>query len=259
MRPRTLALLALVLSACGSTGSGLVAFNAAAAGPADAVAGQPLVFTNGRGYQVTLTRATLHVGALYLNRSVPSSGSQAQGCVLPGIYSGQVTVPLTVDVLSPAAQAFPAAGEGTADAVRTGEVWLFGGDPFSSVDPTIIVDVAGTSVQGATTLPFVGQLTISQNRFIAPANPALPGTNPLCKQRIVTPIPIDFTLAEGGTLLLRIDPRSWFANVDFAQIPVDPSDPTRRRFLDLSEGQADVALYDAVRGTGAYVFTWQSP
>ena len=249
----------LALGGCGSTGSGLVSFNAAAAGPADAVAGQPLVFTNGLGYQVTLTRATLHVGALYLNRSVPSSGSQAQGCVLPGIYSGQVTVQLTVDALSPVPQPFPAPGEGTADPVKTGEVWLFGGDPFGTADPTIVVDVAGTGLQGATVLPFTGQLTISQNRFVAPANPALPGSNPLCKQRIVTPIPIDFTLAQGGTLVLRIDPRVWFANVDFAQIPIDPANPSSRKFLDLTQGQADIALYAGVRSTGAYTFTWQSP
>jgi hypothetical protein len=254
-----LALLVLALASCGTTGSGLVTFTAAAAGPVDAVAGQPLVFANGLGYQVTLTRATLHVGALYLNRSVPSSGSQAQGCVLPGIYSSQVTVPVTVDALSPAPQPFPAPGEGTADPVRTGEVWLFGQDPFGTADPTVIVDVAGTATRGADSLTFTGQLTISQNRFIPPANDALPGTNPLCKQRIVTPIPIDFAPTQGGTLLLRIDPRRWFANVDFAQIPVDPADPSSRRFLDLTQGQADVALYAGVRNTGPYTFTWQSP
>jgi hypothetical protein len=198
VKPRTVALLSLVLSGCGSTGSGLVAFQAMAAGPSDAAAGQPLIFTNGHGYQVSLTKATLHVGAVYLNRSVPSSGSQAQGCVLPGIYSGQVTVPLTVDALSPAPQPFPALGEGTADLVQTGEVWLFGGDPFATADPTVIVDVAGTFALGGGTTTFSGQLTISQNRFVAPSNPAQPGSNPLCKQRIVTPIPIDFTLDQAA-------------------------------------------------------------
>jgi hypothetical protein len=256
-----LALPLLLAAGCGSTGSGLVTFHAAAAGPADAVAGQPLVFAGGKqnAYQVTLTRATLHVGALYLNRSVPSSGSQAQACVLPGIYSGQVTVPLTVDVLTPEPQPFLADGEGTADEVKTGEVWLFGSDPFATDDLTVIVDVAGTAVQGSTVLPFVGQITIGQNRQVAPSNPALPGTNPLCKQRIVTPVTIDFTLAQGGTLLLRVDPRKWFQNVDFAQIPADPAVPGQLKFLDQTVGPADIAFYSGIRGTSPYAFTWQPP
>ena len=258
MKPIPLVLACLALG-CGSTGSAIVTFHAAAAGPADAVAGQPLAFTNALGYQVTLTKARLHIGALYLNRSVPSSGAQAQGCVLPGIYSGEVTRPLDLDVLSPAPQAFPADGEGTADPLRAGEVWLFGNDPFATADPTILVDVEGSAAQGSTTLPFSGQLTISQNRAVPVNDPALPGTAPLCKQRIVTPIPVDFTLEQGGTLLLRVDPRTWFVNVDFAQIPPDPTDPTRRKFLDRSEGQPDLALYGGVRSTATYVFHWQSP
>ena len=260
MRPLP-ALFVLALCGCGSTGGALVTFHAAAAGPADALAGQPLVFTNALGYQVTLTRARLHIGGVYLNRSVPSSGAQATSCVLPGIYSGQVTTPLDVDLLSPDPQRFPADGEGTADASQTGEVWLFGSGVDATADPTVIADVAGTAVQGAgATLAFTGQFTISQNRAVPVGNPALPGSSPLCKQRIVTPIPVDFTLAQGGTLLVRIDPRAWLANVDFAQIPADPSNPAQRKFLDRSEGQPDLAFYGGLRAaSGTYLFNWQSP
>jgi hypothetical protein len=261
MRPAPM-LLGLALCACGAgTGGALVTFHAAAAGPADAVAGQPLAFTNALGYQVTLTRARLHIGGVYLNRSVPSSGAQATSCVLPGIYSGQVTTPLDVDALSPAPQLFPADGEGTADVSQTGEVWLFGSDVNATADPTVIADVTGTAVQGAgATVAFTGQLTISQNRAVSVGNPALPGSSPLCKQRIVTPIPVDFTLAQGGTLLVRVDPRAWLANVDFAQIPADPSNPAQRKFLDRSEGQPDLAFYGGLRAaSGTYSFNWQSP
>jgi len=234
-------LAGLALCACGGTGSALVTFHAAAAGPADAVAGQPLVFTNGLGYQVTLTRACLHIGALYLNRSVQVSVAQATSCILPGIYSGQVTSPLDVDVTSPAAQPFPADGEGTADLSQAAEVWLFGTDVNATADPTTIADVAGTAVQGGTSITFTGQFTISQNRALSTGNPALPGASPLCKQRIVTPIRVNFSLAQGGTLLVRVDPREWFRNVDFAHIPADPINPAQRKFLDRSEGQPDLA------------------
>lgn len=259
MRSLSVPALAFVLAGCGDTGSAIVTFHAAAAGPADAVTGQPLTFTNALGYEVTLTRAHLHIGALYLNRSVPTSGSQAQACVLPGIYSGQVTRPVDLDALSPVPQPFPADGEGTADPLRTGQVWLFGTDPFAPIDLTPLVEVAGTATQGATVITFSGRITISENRAVAVSNPALPGTNPLCKQRIVTPIEVDFTLGQGGTLLLRVDPRIWLRNVDFAQIPTDPADPSRRRFLDRTEGQPDVSFYSGVRSTAPYTFNWQSP
>ena len=254
--------LAVCFCACGSgTGGALVTFRGAAAGPADAVAGQPLAFANALGYQVTLTRARLHIGGFYLNRSVPSSGAQATSCVLPGIYSGEVTSPLDVDVISPDPQPFPADGEGTAEPSQTGEVWLFGADVNATDDPTVLADVAGTAVQGpGPPIAFTGQFTIGQNRAVPVANPALPGANPLCKQRIVTPISVDFTLAQGGTLLVRVDPRTWFANADFAQIPADPSDPAQRKFLDRSQGQPDLAFYGGLRAvSGTYLFDWQSP
>jgi hypothetical protein len=257
MRPSPL-LLGLALCACGSTGGALVTFHGAAAGPADAVSGQSLVFSNALGYQVTLTRARLHIGALYVNRSVPLSGAQAQSCILNGIYSGQVTSPLDVDVLSPAPQPFPADGEGTADHSKTGEVWLFGTDVNATEDSTVIAEIAGTAVQGTTSIPFSGKVTIGQNRAVPVANPALPGANPLCKERIVTPIPVDLTLQQGGTLLVRVDPRDWLRNVDFAQLPVDPASPVRT-FLDKSQGQPDIALFDGLTSYGAYTFNWQSP
>jgi hypothetical protein len=254
--------LGLALCACGSsTGGALVTFHTAAAGPADAATGQPLVFENALGYAVTLTRARLHIGGIYLNRSVPSSGAQATSCVLPGIYSGQVTTPLDVDAISPDPQPFPADGEGTAEQSQTGEVWLFGSAVNATDDPAVIADVAGTATQGAGfPIAFTGQFTIGQNRAVPVANPALPGANPLCKQRIVTPISVDFTLAQGGTLLVRVDPRAWFANVDFAELPADPSNPAQRKFLDRSQGQPDLAFYTGLRAvSGTYLFNWQSP
>lgn len=255
-------LLGLALCACGSsTGGALVTFHAAAAGPADSVSGQPLVFTNALGYQVTLARARLHIGGIYLNRSVPSSGAQATSCVLPGIYSGEVTSPLDVDVISPVPQPFPADGEGTSDLSQTAEVWLFGSDVNATADPTVLADVTGTAVQAAgTPIAFTGQFTIGQNRAVPVGDAALPGSSPLCKQRIVTPISVALNLAQGGTLLVRVDPRAWFANVDFAQIPPDPNDPAQRKFLDLSQGQPDLAFYGGLRAaSGTYFFNWQSP
>ncbi|MGH7436788.1 MAG: hypothetical protein ACRENE_14030, partial [Polyangiaceae bacterium] len=69
MRAARIALGALFCVACiGKTGGDTIQFPAAAAGPADAVAGQPLAFTSG-AFAVVLTKATLHVGAVYLDQA----------------------------------------------------------------------------------------------------------------------------------------------------------------------------------------------
>ena len=65
----------------GNAGGETVDFGVAAAGPPDAVAGQPLAFSQ-RGFDIALTKATLHVGAMYLVQTASVSGAQATGCYL---------------------------------------------------------------------------------------------------------------------------------------------------------------------------------
>jgi hypothetical protein len=252
--------------ACGaSTGGALVTFHAAAAGPADAVAGQPLVFSTPAigakpTYDVTLTRAVLHIGAVYLNQAAPISGAQAQSCILPGIYVGQVTSSLDVDTLSPTPQPFPSDGEGTSVQARTGELWLTGGDVNADTDPTVIADVAGTATQGGTSYPFAGQMTISKgNRGVPVQDPRFPSLKPICKERIISGIPIDLTLAQGGTLLVRVDPREWFRLIDFAQLPAVSGATGARQFVDATTGIATDLLPNVEQKLGVYSFNWQSP
>ncbi len=248
--------LALAASCVGTTGSGLVTFRATASGPSDFDAKQ--TFASGLGYAVTLTRAKLHVGAVYLNRSVPTSGAQATSCTLPGIYVAEVLDGLDVDVLDPTPQAFPVNGDGTADHASAGEVWLTGGDVTADDDATVILDLAGTASKGGATFPFEGKITIGKNRAVAPADPSQPGSNPMCKQRIVTPIPIDVVPKSGGELRLEIDPRAWFDNVDFARLDKASDTPLLYRFNDAAIEQPDTNLFRALRSASAetYRFRW---
>ena len=109
--------------------------------------------------------------------------------------------------------------EGTNDEARTGEVWLTGGDVNADADSTVIADLAGTASNATTTLPFTATITIgTANRGIPGSDPSQPTQHPICKQRIVSPIPIDLRPHDGGTLVLAIDPRTWFANVDFTAL-----------------------------------------
>lgn len=249
----------LSLTACvGTTGSDLVTFDAAAAGPADAVAGQPLSFVSGRGFEVTLTRATLHVGAVYLNRARPVSGAQEQECILPGIYVAEVAAGIDVDILSPEPQPFPAKGAGTADRAIVGEVWLTHGDVNAEDAPFPVLEIDGTAKKGGIEIPFTGSLSIGENRATLASDPALPSQHPICRERIVSPIPVDLVPGDGGRLILRVDPRAMFVNVDFEKLEAPASDGEPYRFIDDDEGQPSINLYAGLRAReGVYRFIWE--
>jgi len=247
-----------LLSACtGTTGSDLFEFEAQASGPEEADGG-PLAFETSRGWAVTLTRARLHVGAVYLNRSVPVSVSSDTTCTLPGIYVAEVLAGVELDLLAREPVAFPVTGDGTEERARAGEVWLTGGAVNAPHDETPILDVTGEAARDGEEILFEGVLTIGENRVIPPENPALPGANPICKQRIVSPIPVDLPLRRGGQLLLRVDPRRFFANVDFSTLPEGESPDAVRTFADGPENQASINLYAGLHAAVlAYTFEWR--
>jgi hypothetical protein len=254
LRTTVLALSALALGGCvGSTGGDQFEFGAFARGAADARA----PFVNGKGYTVTLARANVHIGAVYLNRAVPTSVSSNTSCTLSGIYVAEVTGPLEVDALSPEPQPFPASGEATADEARTAEVWLTGGDVNEPHDATVILDVAGDAERAGRSRPFEGRLSIGENR-LEPAPPAEPGQRPICKERIVSPIAVDVTPARGEELALTLDPRRMFANVDFSELPA--GDDGTLHFDDDPETAtpASTNLYIGLRATSSvYEFAFE--
>ncbi|MFO0550924.1 MAG: hypothetical protein U0271_21215 [Polyangiaceae bacterium] len=253
-----LALAAVGSSCIGTTGGDLLQFKAFARGPVDAVAGEPYTFVNDRGFTITLDRAKLHVGALYLNRAVPTSVSRDTSCYLTGVYVAELTAGLDIDALSPELQPFPELGAGTTERARTGEIWLSGGDLDNEEDPTVIVDLAGQAAKDGAVYPFDAQLTIGSNRAVPPPDEAQPGAYPICKQRVVSPIRVDFRPEEGGHLVLTVDPAGWFGNVNFAELEQDSTDPPHYRFRDDSTDQPSLNLYNGVRASaGPYTFTWE--
>jgi hypothetical protein len=266
-----LATAALVGACVGTTGGEVIDFPVAAAGPADA-SGTSLEFTTDRGWHVVLTKASVHIGALYLSQIEPVSGAQATGCVLPGTYVAQQTTGLEVDVLSATPQRFPTLAHGTTLEALTGQVWLSGGgsdhDLDQLADTTPVLVVAGTADHAGDVRPFQGQITIAANR--QPQGGSLAGASTICKQRIVSPIPTRLTVSSTGGLLVRIDPRLLFVNVDFGQLgkvgdtytfsddpsQSDPSSP-------LYYSQPSVNLYANLHAAGApgaqslFTFGWE--
>jgi hypothetical protein len=247
-------LSALVGVACvGSTGGELVTFSAAAAGPEDATA--TLAFTTDLGWNVALTQATLHVGAVYLDQSMPVSGSQGTSCILPGTYVAEVVSGIDVDLLSSTPQPFPTSGQGTTiPPALVGQVWLTHGD-VSAADQTPVLVIAGTAERGGTTMSFKGQVTIGASRR---ASGSAAGADPICKEHIVSPIPTSVEVGTSGGLLLRVDPRLLFVNVDFSQLTQFSDgygftdDPTSAQYTQPSRN-----LYQNLHSSGAlYTFSW---
>ena len=63
-------------------------------------------------------------------------------------------------------------------------------------------------------------VTINDNRLPPVTDPAQPGLDPICKERIVQ-IATGLTFQQGGALYVTVDPRDWFdLGVDFSQLPL---------------------------------------
>jgi len=251
-----LVLAASAVSCTGTTGYQLVSFYAAAVGPADATPGN-YAFTLGR-WQITLTKAVIHIGAMYLDQSLPTSGAGPTACVLNGTYVGEVRGGQDFDMLSPTPQPFPVAGDGSTLPAAVGQVWLTGSDVFADSDPTVVLSVRGTAVSmtDGKSYDFGGDITIDKSRAPAQVGSALPGSNPMCLQRIVTPILTDITLGQSGTLLLHLDPKALFINVDFSALPSFTAGP-KYGFTNDQSNQPSINLYANLRAAGpVYRFEW---
>jgi hypothetical protein len=253
------------VSCVGTTGGEVIMFNAAASGPAEARAGEPYTFVVADNFRwtVTLTKAMLHVGAIYFNRSLPVSGVQNTACILPDTYIGQVTTGRDVDLLSPELQPFPVPGEGhTEPPAAVAQVWLTGGRIDDQEDETPILEVEGKAEKDGDVKPFAGKVTIGINRLPrVDAASAQPGASPICKQRIVTPIQVSIELKKTGSLLLRMDPAFLFTNVDFSMLPVFNGLGFFSDSLTAAD-QPSKNLYDNLRTAGVpgfarlYDFEW---
>jgi len=256
-----LALCTLTFACVGTTGSDYLEFKAYAAGPKTATEASPYSFQSDLGFAVTLTRARLHVGAAYLDSSMPTLGAQATSCTLPGLYVASVPGPVDIDVLSGAPQPFSVQGGGTSIRALAGELWLTGGPIDADVDTTVILDVAGNASKEGTSFPFEGKVTIGENRAIPASNPALPGSNPICKQRIVSPIPVDLTPRAGGSLLVRINPAGWFSNVNFSKLAASTTESGLRVFADDNSDQPSRNLFYGLTQASVqtYTFDWVDP
>jgi hypothetical protein len=217
------ALVGLAALSCnGTTGDAIITFPAYASGAAGAA--EPF---SSNGYTIVLTKARMYIGAVYVNEAPPGSSFASPVCTNPGVYAAQVPAGVDVDLLSTARQPFPLKGNGTADLGQSWELWLTDGDVNSASSSRFgvpnVVDLQGTATRDAdgAAFSFAATVNINQdNRGVPGSDPAQPGLNPICKQRIVALGGIALQLSPGGALVVRVDPRGWFNQaIDFSTLP----------------------------------------
>ena len=247
--------LALVLEACsGTTGGEVIAFRAAASGPRDASRAARL--DERSRVDVTLTAATLHVGAIYLNQTVKVSGAQETGCILPGTYVAQVTTGRDVDLLSPEPQPFPAPGEGDDAPGPRRSSLAHRGAHRSRRRSHADSPRRGGRRGGRRGAPVLGHgdHRIQPRRDGRRAVQA--GASLICNSGSCLPSVRRSRSTRAGALLLRVDPRLLFTNVDFGGAA---SGRGRLRVLRRQNAQDQPSrnFYLNLRAAGgAYSFEW---
>lgn len=247
--------IALLASCTQTTGGQLVDFPVAAAGVVDAKDGVYTFATDG-GFSISLARAELHLGAIYLVDTAPISGSQGGSCVLPGTYVAQMTSGFRVNLLTTAPARAPALGHGTTERALVGQVWLTGGDVDALDDRTEVLVLEGVATRGAESRRFSAKVTIGQNRQTGSG--VAVGANPICKQRIV-PVLTNLVVSPTGGLVLRVDVRELLSNVDWSVVTATTDEVYT--FADTASGdQPSKNLYANLHaGTGSaspFAFTW---
>jgi hypothetical protein len=247
------------LVAClGSTGGRRSSFAAFGAGPADATKGEPLRFSvvaNGKSFAVSLESARVQIQALYLSR-VRASGTQREdGCYAPAAQIGEVRADLNLDAIDPSPQPFSGAGVALELPARAVDVWL-GAGPIEGFSPesarTVAFSAAGKATRDGKEIPFRLAFTIDRNRQRAPQSSALPGSNPICTLRIVDQIEAEFLPSDGGRLLMRVNPRTWFAGVDFDELVAQGG-----IFVDAAEGPSTRVFDNMRQNRGVYAISFE--
>jgi hypothetical protein len=274
-----LPMLALALSCNGTTGYELVQFYAAGAGFSDAVKGQPYTFETTGGARVTLTQASVHVGALYLTQAVPQAGGGPQPCSLSqtyaGAFVGEVRGEGDIDLLDPSVQQIQVIGDGSTIPASTGQVWLTHDDSITEgnlngPDPLPILTLRGSFEDASGTHTFSAGITIDLGRISGTVNSGLPGEIQICQQRIVSGIPVDLTVAQGGTLVIELQAEPLFDGVPFTDLPGSAQltangasaclagVPTDVCFTNDDTNVSSRTLFANLKTTSPYGFAWLS-
>lgn len=264
----------------GDTGGRRFAFEAAIGGAAD----EPARFTNERGWTVSLAKANVTVGPIYLNVVAPltdtsptarffglfvkDAWAHGEGHLGSGRIVGEILSQVTFDARSGALVPFPTAGAITSERIRTADVWFYpapGIAPETTKIAAVAFDVAGEATRGAEApVRFRGALVLD-DAWLSDTE-GTRGALSLAELRKVRGIATDFAASEGGRLEIRFDVRRLFRGADFANLTNNPTDADGTKVLvqaktgKVTTDQVMTNLYQGLReATGTYAVRWIDP
>jgi hypothetical protein len=284
----TLAFVALVVGGlasgggcAGGTGSQRFSFEARIAGTGPATS-DAHTFTNEKGWVISLSRAHVTLGPVYLNVIPPLTDSSAsifdlfvrsawahgEGHLDAGRMVGEVLSQVSFDALSSALVSFPKRGSITQEEVRTAEIWFYPelGVPADSTKiDTVALDVAGTATRSDESVRFRGKLVLNDD-WIADQTDGERGNQSITGIRQVRGVPASFFPVEGGELQIRLDIARLFRGADFSSLKANPTDADGTKALvqkqtsTLNRDQVMTNLYQGLRETSAtYSVRWLAP
>jgi hypothetical protein len=277
------ALAPLASAGCaGGTGSKRFTFEARAGGVDREASGGPFTFTNQTGWTITLTKADVTIGPIYLNVVPPlrdnaqtfldlfvkTAWAHGEGHLSEGRIVGEVLGQLRFSALSSELISFPVTGSLTQEEVRTAEVWFYpeaGVSPDTTKIDTVALDVAGEATKGGSTIHFRGALKLDD--AWQPDVPAgSRATSPITDIRRVRGIQATFFPIEGGHLELRFDVTRLFRGADFSNLTSNPSDKDGTKALvqaktgKVTTDQVMTNLFQGLRSSsGTYAVRWVGP
>ena len=264
--------LGLGLLACGAdTGSRRLSFEAWAGGAASAE-GAPLTFTNEVGWAVTLSRAEVTLGPIYLNVQPPLRVGDwldwlvrpafAQAHLDEGRVVGEVLGRARFSALSSELVPFPVAGTLAQEEVRTAEIWFYPGAGVaaeSTATDTVALDVAGEASRDGVTITFAGELRLDAD-WLSQQAEGTRGNTAITEIRKVRGVSAGFFPDEGGHLELRLDITRLFRGANFASLVDNPIGPNGERVLSQAPGSRDQVMSNLYQGlreaNGTYTVSW---
>lgn len=276
--------LAMVLSVfptgCGSTGSERFSFEARAGGVARD-ASQPFTFANETGWTITLTKANVTIGPVYLNVLAPLHDATSFFPALgikrafgaadhlgEGRQVGEVLAQITFDALSPSLVPFSVPGSMTQEQILSTEIWLWPPPdkaPEAVNIDTPAVEVAGEAVRDSDRVRFRGALVLNE-AWTTDAKPGERSAQPVTALRKVRGIPSAFFPTAGGALEIRFDVRPLFRGADFSNLAASPADKDGTKILvqaKTGKYTTDQVMRNVFQGlrasTGTYAVRWVLP
>ena len=262
----------------GTTGGKRFTFDAKIGGTAGGSA-NTFEFVNERGWTITLTKADVVLGPVYLNVVTPLSGGQesllnrfvknayadSNDHLEGGRVVGEVLAQVKFNALSSDLVTFPSQGTITEEQVRTTDLWFYpapGVSPDTTKIDTVALDVAGLASQGGTSMRFRGALTLNE-AWLAESGSGSHASQSIASIRRVRGISSRFLPTEGGSLEVRLDIRALFRGADFSNLDANPVDADGTKVLvqsktgSVTTDQVMTNLYQGLRSsTGTFTIRW---